>query len=189
MSSHPGVRALLGVLAPCRRSSEGAPLDVAGAAEAERRLGIRLPSDYIAFMETYGAGSIGGDSLLIAAPYSASGGNSVVGMAELFWEQAPEHYSHLLPAGVSADMLIRWGFTEDCAHLFWLMTGEDSDAWPIVELQEDGGPFTVHGGGFADYLRAWCTTAAETLEFMHWREHDHLVEQGLNPSTGLPWGV
>ncbi|MFE6747195.1 SMI1/KNR4 family protein [Kitasatospora purpeofusca] len=57
---------------------------MAEVVEAERRLGIRLPSDYIAFVETYGAGAIGGDSLWIPTPCHPSGGSSVVDMAELF---------------------------------------------------------------------------------------------------------
>lgn len=193
MSSHPGVRALSGLLAPCRQSSEGAPHDVAGIAEAERRLGIRLPSDYIAFIETYGAGGIGGEALWIPPPYRASGGDSVADIAELFWEQASEFYSRWLPAEVSAGMLLRWGFIEDGTHLFWLMTGNDSDAWPIADLYEDGGPFTIHEDGFAAYVRRWCTPASglteEAMQFIHWREYDHLMDQGLNPSTGLPWTI
>ncbi|MFB6892031.1 SMI1/KNR4 family protein [Kitasatospora sp. NPDC056327] len=166
---------------------------MAGLAEAERRLGTRLPSDYVAFMETYGAGGIGGDTLWIPPPYRASGGSSMADMAELFWEQAPEHFSHLLPAEVSADRLLRWGILEDGNHLFWLMTGDDSDAWPIADLDEDGGPLTVHEDGFAAYVRRWCTRATartgETMQFVHWREYDDLMDQGLNPATGLPWGV
>ncbi|MFC6518200.1 SMI1/KNR4 family protein [Streptomyces goshikiensis] len=54
------------MLTPCRQSSEGAPHDLAGTAEAEHRLGIRLPSDYIAFIETYGAGGIDGDALWVS---------------------------------------------------------------------------------------------------------------------------
>ncbi|WP_457033735.1 SMI1/KNR4 family protein [Kitasatospora sp. P5_F3] len=193
MSSHPGVRALSDLLVPCGRSSEAAPLDAAEVAEAERLLGIRLPSDYVAFIETYGAGMVGTEELWITSPHNPSEGGSVVNLAELFWEQAPEHFSPLLPAEVSADMLLRWGFTEDCTHLFWLMTGDDSDAWPIAELYEDGGPLTVHEGGFVEYVRRWITPdpgrTAEARQFIHWREYRDLMDQGLNPSTGLPWGV
>ncbi|GAA3020755.1 hypothetical protein GCM10020229_34960 [Kitasatospora albolonga] len=193
MSSHPDIRALRGLLAPCRRSGEEAPHDVAQVADAERRLGLRLPSDYVAFLETYGAGGIGGDPLWVPPPHHAPGGDTVVGSAELFWEQAPESFSHLLPAEVSAGMLLRWGFIEDGTHLFWLMTGDDSDAWPIAELYEDGGPLTVHQDGFAAYVRRWCTPASglaqEATRFVHWREYEHLMDQGLDPSTGLPWGA
>ncbi|WP_411108635.1 hypothetical protein [Streptomyces sp. c-19] len=97
-------------------------------------------------------------------------------MAELFWEQAPEFYSRWLPAEVSVDMLLRWGFTEDGTHLFWLMTGNDSAAWPIADLYEDGGPLTIHEDGFAAYVRRWCTPASgrteEAMQFIHWREYD-----------------
>ncbi|RPK22912.1 hypothetical protein EES37_38310 [Streptomyces sp. ADI91-18] len=187
MPSHPAIRALSDVLTPCRQSSEGAPHDLAGTAEAEHRLGIRLPSDYIAFIETYGAGGIDGDALWISPPYREAGGDSVVDMAALFWEQAPESYSRWLPPEVSADRLLRWGFVEDGTHLFWLMTGEDSDTWPIADLYEDGGPFTIHKEGFAAYAQRWCAPTpgptTEPIQFIHWREYGHLMEQGLNPAS------
>ncbi|MFJ6799059.1 SMI1/KNR4 family protein [Streptomyces sp. NPDC091268] len=190
MPSHPGIRALADLLIPCSQSGEGAPHDLAGVAEAERRLRIRLPADYVDFIRTYGSGGVGGDPLWIPPPYDASGGESVVGSAELFWEQAPESYAQWLPSDVNADMLIRWGFIEDGTHLFWLMNGDDSNGWPIAELYEDGGPFTVHEGGFAAYVQRWCTPVAgcdaEPVRFIHWRVFNRLLDQGLDPTTGIP---
>lgn len=192
MSSHPDILALSDLLTPCRQSSAGAPHDLAGVAEAERQLGIRLPSDYIAFIETYGAGGIGGDPLWVPPPSGPSGTDNVAGSAELFWEQAPQFYSCWLPPEISADKLLRWGFIEDGTHLFWLMTGTNSDGWPIAELYEDGGPLTVHQDGFAAYVRRWCTPASgqtqEPVQFIHWREYNRLMDQGINPTTGSPWG-
>ncbi|KMO95653.1 hypothetical protein ACS04_22720 [Streptomyces roseus] len=117
----------------------------------------------------------------------------MAGSAELFWEQAPQHYSHLLPHDISADKLLRWGFIEDGTHLFWLMTGNDSNAWPIADLYEDGGPLTIHEDGFAAYVQRWCTPTPgptqEPVQFIHWREYNRLLDEGLNPATGFPWAL
>ncbi|MEV7729096.1 hypothetical protein AB0P15_30850 [Streptomyces sp. NPDC087917] len=71
------------------------------------------------------------------------------------------------------------------------MTGNDSDTWPIADLYEDGGPLTVHEGGFAAYVQRWCTphpgSIEEPVQFIHWREYKRLTDLGLNPTTGLPW--
>ncbi|MFJ9344791.1 SMI1/KNR4 family protein [Streptomyces sp. NPDC101733] len=191
MSSHPDLHDLARVLKPCRGSGEGAPGDLAGIAEAERRLGIRLPSDYIAFIETYGAGEVGEDSMGIPQPYNESEGSDLVSMAELFWEQAPAAFTRYLPAGMDPRKLIRWGFTSDCLHLFWVITSDDSNEWPVADLQEDGGPFTVHNSGFAAFLKHHRTKASdeagEPVQFIHWREYDRLMERGINPAAGLYW--
>ncbi|MFG2623255.1 SMI1/KNR4 family protein [Streptomyces sp. NPDC048507] len=189
MSNHPNLQDLARVLKPCRGSAEGGPEDLTGIAEAERLLGIRLPSDYIAFIETYGAGEIGGNEIGIPQPYDAIEGNDLVSLAELFWEQAPESFTRYLPASLDPKKLIRWGFTSDCSHLFWIITGDDSNEWPVADLQEDGGPFTVHNRGFTAFLEQHCRQASEEtgnpVQFVHWREYGRLMEQGINPATGI----
>lgn len=94
------------------------PHDVAGAAEAERRLGIRLPSDYITFIETYRAGGIGGGSLWIPPPYRAHPEAAV-------WSTWPNSSGNgprvLLPLAARRSKCRHAapvGFIEDGTHLF-----------------------------------------------------------------------
>ena len=159
--------------------------------EAERVLGVRLPADYVAFLEIFGAGYIGDVDSCVSQP---CGNWGVVAMTAQFRKLAPEHFMPM-PAGWRADSLIQFDFEPDGFHHYWLVTGEDSDHWPVVQFEEgvNGDAWTVLEGGFVDVLlRRWAPVAGsrdrEPVPFMHWRKHDRLAVHGhFDSRTGLPF--
>ncbi|MGW6688631.1 SMI1/KNR4 family protein [Streptomyces sp. NPDC054961] len=180
------------VLEPCAGSAGGGPRDLLGAARAERELGLRLPAEYLAFMEAYGGGladvyeDCPGGGLWIAPPYTDSSdghtgwaGVGLVDLTLLFREQAAERHLPHTPAGWTAGSLVAWGFGESEEEYFWLVTGEDADSWPVVETIGEGGPYTVHDCGMAVFLERTCRPGP--VGFLHWREHDRLTAEGHHP--------
>ncbi|MBD3578066.1 MULTISPECIES: SMI1/KNR4 family protein [Streptomyces] len=96
-------------------------------------LGVRLPADYRALVETYGRGDFC-DHLCLHTPFSAE-----------------RHHPYLLyrdPRG-----LLVWGTTIDADRLCWETTG-DSRHWPVVLWSHDGA-YETFGAGAAGFVERW----------------------------------
>jgi hypothetical protein len=135
------------------------------AVEAELR--VRLPADYRAFVERFGAGSIN-QELYIDTPFAPSAHFDLIA-AHAQWADAlrqlhqefPEYepYPPYPPPGG----LLLWGKTNTRVSLSWHTDGPDPDAWPVVLF--DDVDWVDCGRGFLDILL------------------DHLT--GRNPLQGL----
>ncbi|WP_433272412.1 hypothetical protein ACQPZF_16285 [Actinosynnema sp. CS-041913] len=95
-------------------------------AEVERDLGIRLPDDYRAVVEAFGAGDFLGirvavpgelDELVGAVGAVVRQGRPMGGLAPFY----PE------PGGV-----VPWGRTAAGHFFFWMPLGEDPNGWPVM---------------------------------------------------------
>ncbi|MBR7831869.1 hypothetical protein KDL01_01270 [Actinospica durhamensis] len=142
--------------------------------EIESALGFRPPADYRWFCDTYGGGSLfQGASVMessefeIFAPTSAPRGRCPAGLAGLreyhmagfhesftydgadlaMWNGAP-YPVYPEPGGV-----LGWGMSEWGDSFFWLMRGEDPDAWPVVAWMRDPAEAFTLDCGFVEFLR------------------------------------
>jgi hypothetical protein len=171
------VRELMEVMAPGDGSREGGRLDLLQVPTAEEALGVRFPSDYLAFIEVYGEGEVG-DDIAVCSP------KSVVGTTRVFREDPGPYLMHA-PDGWSPDSLIRWGADDGANDFFWYVTGDDGDRWPVVEF-EHGGPAVVHDCGMVEFLRRRCLEAGGPVTFLNGREAERLWDAGIDPRTGEP---
>ncbi|MFD9725931.1 hypothetical protein ACFWXG_19235, partial [Streptomyces sp. NPDC059072] len=101
-----------------------------------RAWGVGFPSDYTAFMATYGAGGIDAAFSVLtpeatAQPPDGSGFGSMAGETTLMrhiWATEGG------PDGVSAspDSVIAWGGSCGADTLGWITVDEDPDKWPVI---------------------------------------------------------
>lgn len=159
MNPEAELESLAGILPPPAR-----PVDVPTAEDwrtAEEALGRRLPSDYKALVERYGAGTIDGflhvlnpsgrhePARLVPAVDRLSAGFREIRTT------IPDEVPY--PIHPEAGGLLPWAFSDNGDVFFWSTESADSDSWPIV-LAEAGGPgWATHPGPatrlLADLLR------------------------------------
>jgi hypothetical protein len=162
---------LTGRVHPAYHTPAGAPLGVRldrlaellGASQAksvvdwpavEAELRLRLPADYRAFVERFGAGSIN-QELYIDTPFAPSAQVDLIA-AHAQWAQAlrelhqefPEYepYPPYPPPGG----LLLWGKTNSRVSLSWRTDGPNPDAWPVVLF--DDADWVDCGRRFLDIL-------------------------------------
>ncbi|MER7789066.1 SMI1/KNR4 family protein [Streptomyces sp. NPDC097640] len=169
--------------------------------EIEGIWGRRFPSDYIRFMEVYGAGLISG-AVVVLLPVprpgtytDASGLGDETENARLAWEMCRDEADFALDPG----SIVAWGVTTGADIYCWLTTDEDPDRWPVLVCGRHTSPsFQVHSFGMAEFLRRLLgdaefqeetisVTLPEEGSFVNWREQERRREAKLNPATGRPW--
>ncbi|MEU8512955.1 hypothetical protein AB0C76_15420 [Kitasatospora sp. NPDC048722] len=140
-----------------------------GAAE----LGFRLPADYRAFVDRYGAVSIG-DELHIFTPSAAP--TSKIGQplgfeGFLYYTTDPYGYCGMLaqayeggdydecpyPLFPAEGGLLKWANNYNSDHFFWLMRGPDPDRWPVAAKFDSMLQWDLFEGGFLEFLLAAVT--------------------------------
>ncbi|PJE97230.1 hypothetical protein CUT44_13720 [Streptomyces carminius] len=186
------------VLAPDAGADEGVDWEALSAA-----WGFRFPSDYMAFMEFYGAGGIS-DSLEVLRPLGPDR-MDVDGMAtetaNARDQRPPDSAAGGAPCVVgTAESVVAWGVTSAADVLCWLASPADPDQWPVAVLRPSlVSRWTVHPVGMAEFLRRLlagefdsCPLSDTTLwqagtgQFLHWREEKRLLAEGIDPWTGEP---
>lgn len=123
---------------------------------AEAALGVRLPMDFKALVETYGRGEFC-DHICLRTPFGED--NPVRLAADLLEdygsmrEMFPENFPYPLfpePGG-----LIAWAVTGSGHHVCWRTAGPP-DEWPVVVWSRDD-DYEEYGPGAADFLEGWIT--------------------------------
>ncbi|MFI0729940.1 SMI1/KNR4 family protein [Streptomyces sp. NPDC021225] len=169
--------------------------------EVEGIWGRRFPSDYVRFMEVYGAGLVSEEIVILlpvprAGTYTdASGLGDETENARLAWEMCGDEADFDVDPG----SIVAWGVTTGADIYCWLTTDEDPDRWPVLVCGRHTSPsFQVHSFGMAEFLRRLLGDAEfqeETISvalpeeraFANWRERERRREAGVNPATGRPW--
>ncbi|OAH13409.1 SMI1/KNR4 family protein [Streptomyces jeddahensis] len=169
--------------------------------ELEEIWGTRFPTDYVAFMETYGAGLLSEEIVIllpVPRPDSYSDGTGLRNEtlnARGTWEMLGGRVA----LDVDPDSLLAWGVTSGADIYCWLTTDDDPDRWPVLICGRHTDPtFQIHPFGMAEFLRRVLTdeefqeetisvVLPEEHSFINWREQKRRLDADLNPSTGKPW--
>jgi HEAT repeat protein len=139
------------------------PLD-AGEPDAwpsiELRLGLRLPSDYKAFIARYGSGSFA-DFISIYNPFSENPHDRLLDAAEseavIYREiRTFEHIPY--PIHPEPGGLLAWGSSYNGDVMFWVADPPgDPDQWPIAISEVRGPGWYRHPGPLVRFFREWLT--------------------------------
>lgn len=135
--------------------------DPARWSEFETELDTSLPSDYKAFVDTYGAGSLG-DLIHVFTPFAVVGAyNFRLRSAEILDEDRRFRgdWPHALfpdPGG-----LLPWGVSDHGHTMYWIV-GEDPDSWTIevwesrwdADVVRDSPGRCIFGGSMSTLLLA-----------------------------------
>ena len=137
------------------------PGDPDGWPQVELRLGRRLPSDYKAFVATYGDGRIG-DFLNVANPFSDNPHDRDLPDEMLQVYRDIRKVEHIpFPIHPEPGGLIPWGDTDNGDVLFWVADPpDDPDRWSIAVSEVRGPGWFRHPGPLVRFLREWLTGAA-----------------------------
>ena len=134
--------------------------------QIELRLGRRLPSDYKAFVATYGCGRIG-EFLNVMNPFSDNPHVRDLPEAMLKIYRDIRKFEHI-PFSLHPEPggLIPWGDTDNGDVLFWVADPpDDPDRWSIAVSEVRGPGWFRHPGPLVRFLREWLTGTA-VIEFM-----------------------
>ncbi|MCX4792165.1 SMI1/KNR4 family protein [Streptomyces sp. NBC_01221] len=169
-----------------------------------RAWGVGFPSDYIAFMNTYGAGGIDGALSVVAPEASTQPADSphLGGMAAETANMRHMWESEGGPDEVDAgpDSVVAWGVSCGADILGWLTVDHDPNKWPVVVWERHGWPhWKIYDCGMVEFLRRLFTKGFDECplsdaslwgesspHFVHWREERRRWESGVDPYTGEP---
>jgi HEAT repeat protein len=134
--------------------------------QIELRLGRRLPSDYKAFVATYGSGRVG-EFLNVANPFSDNPHVRDLPGEMLQVYRDIRKFEHIpFPIHPEPGGLIPWGDTDNGDVLFWVADPpDDPDRWSIAVSEVRGPGWFVHPGPLVRFLREW-TTGSAVIPFM-----------------------
>lgn len=121
----------------------------------EAAWGTRFPSDYVRFMEVYGAGAISERiSILLPAlqadgyPYT-SGLQEETENARYTWEMCRDEADFDVDPG----SIVAWGVTSGADIYCWVTTDDDPDRWPVLICGRHTSPeMQLHPLGMAEFL-------------------------------------
>ncbi|WP_327381187.1 SMI1/KNR4 family protein [Streptomyces sp. NBC_01207] len=153
--------------------------------EVEAAWGTRFPSDYVRFMEVYGAGAISdGISILLPSlqadgyPYTDGPGlRDETENARETWEMGCDdaHFD------VDPESIVAWGATSGADIYCWVTTDDDPDRWPVLICGRHTSPeMQLHPLGMAEFLHKLLSdeafredtisvTLGAEVSFVNWR--------------------
>jgi hypothetical protein len=144
---------LMSVLSPpTKPQGPGRP---EGWSEVERRLGTALPSDYKAFVEHYGSGSIC-DFVVVLNPFASNRNIDLIergkrqrSALEELKAEFPDSYPH--PVYPAPGGLLPFAITDNGDVFHWKTEGAP-EAWTIVVYEGRGTEFREFPGSMTDFL-------------------------------------
>ncbi|MFE4859810.1 SMI1/KNR4 family protein [Streptomyces sp. NPDC056670] len=104
--------------------------------EVEAAWGTRFPSDYVRFMEVYGAGGVS-DSIGILLPSLQAEGFPYTAGPGLRDETENARYTWKMERDgadfdVDPESIVAWGVTSGADIYCWVTTDDDPDRWPVL---------------------------------------------------------
>jgi hypothetical protein len=148
----------------------------------ELQLGLRLPSDYKAFIATYGSGAIA-DFINVFNPFSENPHVRLVDAAESVAATYREirAFEHIpFPIHPEPGGLLPWGSSDNGDVLFWVADPPDApDEWSIAVSEVRGPGWYRHPGPLVRFHREWLTGVAP-IPFM-------LEPPGTAFRRAIPW--
>jgi hypothetical protein len=138
---------------------EPAPDPVDWAA-VQGRLGTALPSDYRAYIDTYGLGCVG-DLFWVLHP---AGTPDRLNLAAQ-WTAAPGPLLTPPPYPIGLGGLLPCATDEDAGLLYWHASAPDPDAWTVVYRDEDGDSWLPYPMALVPFLHAVLTGARPELGY------------------------
>ncbi|MFE4828719.1 hypothetical protein [Streptomyces sp. NPDC056672] len=175
--------------------------DIVDMRAATDRLGVPLPDGYRRFLATYGAGTVD-ESLIVLSPDPEA--PSVMPVSWLGAEQLAEPTMRRWNSpeqgrGHSVEDVLVWGLTASADTMGWLTESKDPQEWPVAVWARQGGGWSLYDCGMVEFLVRVLTAefdscpvsdlslwGAESPRFLNVREEERLMNEGVDPWTGLP---
>lgn len=161
-------------------------------AAAQERWGTRLPSDYMAFMSVWGAGSFAEVAVLMPLPKEYIQWDP--GTFEEETENA-RHTSQMLGGqeglDIDPDHILAWGVTSGADILCWLTTDPNPDQWPVLVCgRHTHDDFTLFSCGMVEFLHGLLADEFDPYpisidirgaspRYVHWLEQQRRWKAGV----------
>ncbi|MER5807560.1 SMI1/KNR4 family protein [Streptomyces sp. NPDC002033] len=152
--------------------------------EVEAVWGTRFPSDYVRFMEVYGAGAISETiSILLPTPrvegwpYQTDPGlQDETDVARETWEMLRDETDF----DVDPESIVAWGVTSGADIYSWVTAGDDPERWPVLIFSRGNDVMRLVPLGMAEFLHRLLSDAAfregkinivlpDEASFVNWR--------------------
>ncbi len=136
----------------------------------EERLGLGLPGDFKALIETYGSGSFS-DFLNPINPFRGDGAGFDWADRDIleFDRETRDEYPDALPYPIHPEPggILPWAETDNGDILYWLTEG-DPDSWPILIRESRGPDRVVYPFGAVEFLHRWLSGELTCPIFPNW---------------------
>jgi hypothetical protein len=132
----------------------------------ERRLGLELPEDFKALIETYGSGSFS-DFLVPINPFRGTGLEWADRNILRFDREIRAEFPREMPYPIHPEPggILPWATTDNGDVLYWLTAG---DTWPILVRDSRGPETAVYPFGAAEFLLRWLSGKLVCPIFTGW---------------------
>ncbi len=148
-----------------------APIEVGdehGWLRVFRRMGTRLPEDYVQFIKAYGTGIID-EFCWVCNPFSQNENLSlleqvpaILSSFRVLKAEHPQYFS--VPLYFEPNGLLPWGGTID-GDVFCWETSESIDHWPVVVVPRDEDDVELHGHPMTVFLAKVLTGSIKSAAF------------------------
>lgn len=163
----------------------------------EEQLGLRLPADYNAFLQTYGAGEING-LIDVASPTFGQRTVRLTGFIDhslsIARAQRDSGMSSPYPIFPEKGGLLPWGSTGNGDQFFWRTDPPDEpDRWSVVAHDRGSGAWIEYPGQMTAFLADALEQRTQAPGRLYFEDHPpefvpfDPIYDGVDPGSG-PWG-